>query len=71
MPIYEYACRRCGHSFEQVVLSKSEQIRCPKCDSRSITKQLSVFRSPAARAAGESTAPTGGCGCTPQGCGCR
>jgi len=71
MPIFEYRCPRCRHSFEQIVRSARERVRCPKCDSSSVEKQLSVFSSPGSRSE-ESTAPAGGCGgCGPNGCGCH
>jgi putative FmdB family regulatory protein len=69
MPIFEYNCRRCHHSFEQIVLSKSEKARCPKCESGAVEKQFSVFSSPGSRAAASASA--GGCACTPQTCGCH
>ncbi len=70
MPIYEYKCRRCHHRFEQIILSKHEKARCPKCESRAVEKQLSVFSAPAAHA--EESASPGGCAsCTGQGCGCH
>ena len=69
MPIYEYRCRRCGHVFEQIVLSTSDQANCPKCNSGTVDKQLSIFSSPGSRA--EEGASAGGCGCTPQTCGCH
>jgi len=69
MPIFEYNCRRCEHHFETIVLSAREKISCPKCNSRSVEKQLSVFSAPAT-GNGES-ASAGGCACTPQTCGCH
>jgi putative FmdB family regulatory protein len=69
MPIFEYNCRDCDHHFEQIVLSAREKISCPKCASGAIEKQLSVFSSPAAGK--EDSAAGGGCGCTPQTCGCH
>ncbi len=42
MPIYEYACRKCGQEFEHLT-SGSEKPECPKCESRSVEKKLSVF----------------------------
>ncbi|HEU4342215.1 MAG TPA: FmdB family zinc ribbon protein [Candidatus Binatia bacterium] len=69
MPIYEYCCRRCGHDFEQIVLSRREPVNCPKCNSEAVDKQLSTFSSPGSRA--EEGASGGGCGCTPQTCGCH
>jgi putative FmdB family regulatory protein len=70
MPIYEYNCRHCHNSFEQIVLSANEKIRCPQCDADAVDKQLSVFSSPAGRA--EESGSGGGCGgCSPHGCGCH
>lgn len=70
MPIFEYTCRRCDHRFETIVLSSQEKIACPKCASASVEKQLSVF---SARASGKEASESagGGCGCTPQTCGCH
>jgi putative FmdB family regulatory protein len=70
MPIFEYSCRDCDNRFETIVLSPREKITCPKCDSGSVEKQLSVFSSPASgKEASQSTG--GGCACTPQTCGCH
>ena len=70
MPIYEYNCRRCDHRFEAIVLSSQEKITCPECSGAVIEKQLSVFSAPASdKQASSSTG--GGCGCTPQTCGCH
>jgi putative FmdB family regulatory protein len=69
MPIFEYSCRHCDHQFEQIVLSAHEEISCPKCASGAVEKQLSVFSSPGS---GKEEGPSGGgCGCTPQTCGCH
>jgi len=42
MPIYEYRCQKCGHKFEELVLKK-KKIKCPKCGSISIRKEVSGF----------------------------
>ncbi len=47
VPIYEYACRECGHRFETLVRSGVTP-ECPDCGSGSLDKQLSVFAAPAA-----------------------
>ena len=63
MPIFEYICRDCDHQFEALVYGK-QKAECPKCHSKSLTPQLSVFAvsaSSSARSAGSS--PSGGaCG---------
>ena len=43
MPIYEYVCDDCGQRYEQIVLSQTQQVACPKCSSGRHTLQLSVF----------------------------
>jgi putative FmdB family regulatory protein len=69
MPIYEYRCRQCQHGFEAIVLSREEKVSCPQCQNGAVEKQLSVFSAPALQS--EKGAAGGGCGCTPQSCGCR
>jgi len=45
MPIYEYQCSECGEQFEKFVRSMTgeEEITCPKCDSKEVVKQISLF----------------------------
>lgn len=73
MPIYEYICNDCGTRYEQIVMSKSQAIACPKCASRKHTLQLSVFAAPpnGTKSAAESSSSGGSCGCTPDSCGCH
>jgi putative FmdB family regulatory protein len=42
MPIFEYVCKECQHEFEALVLGKQEA-ECPKCQSKKLEPQLSVF----------------------------
>ena len=72
MPIYEYLCNDCGTRYERLVLKKSQEIACPKCESRKNTLQLSVFSAAgsSAKANGQSI-DAGSCGCTPKTCGCH
>ena len=62
MPIYEYACRACGHEFETLVRA-AETPSCANCSSAELDKKLSVF---AAQTAGSQPAlaagPCGTCG---------
>lgn len=70
MPIFEYNCQSCDQHFETIVMSAREKISCPKCNSKKVQKQLSVFSAPASSAA--EAAPSGGmCTGTPQTCGCH
>jgi putative FmdB family regulatory protein len=66
MPLYEYACRDCGHHFE--FLTRADRSpACPSCSSPELEKQLSVFAvsagsdAPADFGAG-SAGPCGACG---------
>jgi putative FmdB family regulatory protein len=63
MPIFEFICKECQHQFEALVFGK-DKAQCPKCQSRKLEPQLSVFAvaaksgSTPAMAAG----PCGSCG---------
>ena len=81
MPIYEYRCASCDHSFEAFV-RPSDAAECPHCHSLKLTRELSTF---AARSNGDSTAAAAsaiansgtnggsysGGGCCGGGCGCH
>ena len=65
MPLFEYACRACGHQFEY--LTRAEQTpSCPACASASLEKKLSVFAVSAPAASTHRGAagvqPCGSCG---------
>ncbi|HWF91479.1 MAG TPA: zinc ribbon domain-containing protein [Terriglobales bacterium] len=64
MPIFEYVCKDCDHSFEAIVYG-SQKVECPKCSSKKLTQQLSVFAAQtkgAASAAPRAAGPCGSCG---------
>lgn len=42
MPIFEYICKECQHEFEALVFGK-QKAECPKCQSKKLEPQLSVF----------------------------
>lgn len=42
MPLFEYRCLSCGNQFEFLTRSGVAPA-CPKCESESLEKQLSVF----------------------------
>ena len=75
MPIYEYHCEPCAHTFETLIRSSSDVARCPKCGGVEVAKQFSVPAAAQTGAAGSSlpmAAPSGGCGrpqCGSGGCG--
>jgi putative FmdB family regulatory protein len=65
MPIFEYACQQCAHTFE-VLVRASTVPECPHCHSTQLDKQLSVV----GRVSGSATkgvapaagGPCGSCG---------
>jgi putative FmdB family regulatory protein len=63
MPIYEYACKQCGHEFETLVRSSTVP-DCPSCSSTELEKKLSVFATAgsSAEAASVAAGPCGTCG---------
>lgn len=74
MPIYEYVCDDCQARYERIVMSASQEISCPKCESKRHTLQLSVFsagKSANGSASSSESSASGGCGCTPHSCGCH
>jgi putative FmdB family regulatory protein len=42
MPIYEFACRGCGHQFEQLIIH-STTAECPACKGRDLERLVSMF----------------------------
>ena len=46
MPMYEYACRECEHTFEALIFD-GEKVDCPKCHGRKLDRLLSVPAKPA------------------------
>jgi putative FmdB family regulatory protein len=60
MPIFEYLCKECDHQFEALVYG-SDKAECPRCHSKKLTPQLSVF-AVSAKASPATPAPTGACG---------
>ena len=43
MPIYEYACTSCEHSFDELQkMSEAALVHCPKCGEASLRKLLSA-----------------------------
>ncbi|WP_165233379.1 FmdB family zinc ribbon protein [Aquisphaera insulae] len=68
MPIYEYRCEPCDHTFETLIRSTGDVARCPKCGNIDVAKEFSV---PAAAQVGRGgsalpvcapSGPAAGCG---------
>jgi len=60
MPIFEYACNECHHEFEALVYGR-DKAECPKCHSKKLTPQLSVF-AVSAKAGASASPAAGACG---------
>ncbi|HTG61582.1 MAG TPA: zinc ribbon domain-containing protein [Terriglobia bacterium] len=62
MPIFEYACQKCGQIFEKLVLGRSQQPPvCPRCGADRIEQQFSTFSTSASGARSAPVcAPSGG-----------
>lgn len=45
VPIYEYACRSCGHEFETLQkVSEAPLVDCPSCGAAELRKKVSAVR---------------------------
>jgi len=44
MPLYEYLCQGCGHTFETLrgFHEKDEDVQCPQCSEKKAEKLLSA-----------------------------
>ncbi|MBU1228657.1 MAG: zinc ribbon domain-containing protein [Proteobacteria bacterium] len=72
MPIYEYACGKCGKQFEELVFSAADEleVRCPACGARDSERRVSACAAVVARGrsggsgpeAASGPAASGGCG---------
>ena len=63
MPLYEYRCPECGHSFEilQRLGAGPDDVICPRCGRKKPDKQFSTFASSGSDVGG-ALAGGGGCG---------
>jgi putative FmdB family regulatory protein len=42
MPLFDYKCRACGHTFEHLTRGGNEP-SCPQCNAADVEKLLSMF----------------------------
>ena len=45
MPLYEYSCNHCNHTFEELVFN-NEAVACPQCHTTRVKRLLSVPAKP-------------------------
>jgi putative FmdB family regulatory protein len=50
MPLYEYACLKCSHTFEELVFGE-ETVECPQCHASKVERLPSVPAKPQAAGA--------------------
>jgi putative FmdB family regulatory protein len=50
MPLYEYSCSKCDHTFEALVF-EGDEVECPACRGRRVERLLSVPAKPRAETA--------------------
>jgi putative FmdB family regulatory protein len=55
MPLYEYSCDKCEHTFEALVFD-GDTVECPQCAASKVTKLLSVPARP------QASLPVSSCG---------
>ncbi len=67
MPIYEYTCKACDRSFEELILRASDEkdVRCPKCKGKKVAKKMS--RPAASRSGGDGGGAAASANCGPVG----
>ena len=56
MPLFEYACRKCEHTFEALVFG-DETVDCPECHATRVERLISVPAKPQS-----ALSTVGGCG---------
>jgi len=63
MPIYEYRCLDCNEKFEKLVLSsaKAKDVECPRCHSRNVKKELSLFGKASSGSSGPALSSAASC----------
>ncbi len=73
MPLYEYACRDCGQSFEKMVRFSEVNLSptCPTCGSVDTHKQISTFATAGGSTQGFSSAASSSSSCSSGGGGFR
>ncbi|HSF29544.1 MAG TPA: zinc ribbon domain-containing protein [Candidatus Tectomicrobia bacterium] len=59
MPIFEYQCQGCGHTFERVMLVRNAEVPpCPRCQAIQTRQLVSRFSSPSSGMGSFSCAPS-------------
>jgi putative FmdB family regulatory protein len=69
MPIYEYACPRCGHRFEKFVRrpDQAQPPACPECGAADVPRAMSTFGAIGLASTGTSFGAASSASCAPSG----
>ncbi|HEY3452228.1 MAG TPA: zinc ribbon domain-containing protein [Myxococcales bacterium] len=68
MPLYEFKCRTCGHTFEELIRNQADEAEaaCPTCGTKEVQRLLSATSLGFVSVGGGGGASTdsggGGCG---------
>ena len=54
MPIYEYRCEPCDHTFETLIRGQGDTAHCPECGGVELRKQFSVPAAPQVNGGGSA-----------------
>ncbi len=68
MPIFEYLCRKCGHTNEFLVLGPGEKLRCRNCGGEDLTKLMSAHSTFSPSGVGSSEKGAASCCGSPNSC---
>ena len=68
MPIYEFLCDHCNHSFEKMtsISDRDAKTKCPSCGSQKTARKLStvgVGKTPSPTSSAPARAHPAACGC--------
>jgi len=75
VPIFEYECRKCEHTFERLVMGSNSRksVTCPECRSRRVEQLYSGFYGRSQSSSGVTRSLSSGCSsCSAKSCaGCK
>jgi len=65
MPLYEFKCRTCGHTFEDLIRNAADEAAasCPTCGTKEVQRLLSTTALGFVSASGGGATTGGGGGC--------
>lgn len=46
MPLHDFRCTQCSHTFERLIRSSTTEVLCPSCGSAQVDKLLSAPQAP-------------------------